>query len=115
MGVLRVEQELGRGHVPVAFAGKDNPIEVVLFDGETEYDYSTARAIRVKFEDTVLDSTVDLDAFDKSEAEIGKLVIRIGGVPLTAKIYNMKVEVEDAEEKLLFFGYVRVVVKDPGM
>ena len=115
MAVLNVKPALGTGHMVQAYVGKDNPIILILRDGEEEYDFSGAKSVRVKFDNVILDSEVDEGNFDLKEASIGKLVILIGRVLIEPKTYNARIEIVEADERILYFGTVRVSVLDPGM
>lgn len=51
----------------------------------------------------------------RSESQLGRLKIFIGGQSIEAKAYNVKVEIEDADGHTLYFGHVRVKIEDTGM
>lgn len=87
----------------------------VLKEDNKEYDFSTATAIRVKIGNVVIDSEAEADAFDRSESQIGRLKIFIGDQTIEAKAYNVKVEIDDADGRTLYFGHVRVKIEDTGM
>jgi hypothetical protein len=110
-----VDSDRGLGHVAVAYSEKDNPIELTLFEDDVEYDFSTAKSVRVKFGAVILDSDTDTEAFDLAGAASGKLVLRIGSSNIAAKTYNAAVELTDASDRVLYFGHTRVVVKAPAM
>ncbi len=115
MGVFSIEPQKGLDHIQTAYVQKDNPIEVVLKEDNKEYDFSTATAIRVKIGNVVIDSEAEADAFDRSESQIGRLKIFIGDQTIEAKAYNVKVEIDDADGRTLYFGHVRVKIEDTGM
>lgn len=115
MGVLSVSSVKGDSHVQTAFVGKDNPIEILLKDDGVEYDYSGATGIRVKIGNVVIDSDTEADAFDRTEAQIGKLRVFIGDQSIPPQAYNVKVEVVDIHKHVLYFGHLRVKIEDPGM
>ena len=116
MAVYSVESVQGQEHVQTVYRGKDNPIEVVLKLDGADYDYTTAKEIRVKIGSTEFDSTSDPDAFDRTEASLGKLRIFIGDLAnIPAQSHNVKIEIVDQADRNLFFGGVRVRVDDPGM
>ena len=115
MGVFSLEPLKGLDHIQTAYVQKDNPIEVVLKEDGKEYDFSAATAIRVKSGNIVIDSETEADAFDRSESQLGRLKIFIGGQTIEAKAYNVKVEIEDADGHTLYFGHVRVEIEDTGM
>lgn len=115
MSVFSAQSVTGTDHVQTAYKGKDNPIEVVLKCDDKEYDYSKAKTVRAKIGDVVMDSDADLDAFDRTEAETGKLRIYIGDQVITPRAYNVKIEVVDADDRVYYFGHVRVRIDDPGM
>jgi hypothetical protein len=114
MGVLSVTPEVGLSHLPVAYTGKDNPIELILKDGTEELDFSAATVIRAAFDEIIVDSSVDAEAFELKNASTGRLSICIGNQSIPPKAYNLRVEIEIGG-KTLYFGHVRVVVKDPGI
>lgn len=115
MGVFSVESLKGLNHIQVAYRGKDNPIEVLLKEDEKEYDFSGAHAIRCKIGEVLIDSATEPEAFDRTEAQIGKLKIFIGDQIIAPQAYNVKVEIDDAEKRTLYFGHVRVKIEDPGI
>ena len=130
MGVFSIEPQKGLDHIQTAYVQKDNPIEVVLKEDNKEYDFSTATAIRAKIGNVVIDSEAEADAwaelatlfseaeadaFDRSESQIGRLKIFIGDQTIEAKAYNVKVEIDDADGRTLYFGHVRVKIEDTGM
>ena len=115
MGVYSIESVKGEGHVQTAYKGKDNPIEVVLREDCREFDFSTATVIRCKIGKTTIDSSTDATAFDTTESQIGRLKIFIGDQNIEPKAYNVKLEIDDAEGRTLYFGQVRVRVEDPGI
>ncbi len=116
MPVFSIESMKGKDHVQTVYTGKDNPIEVILKKDDAEYDYSDAKLIRVKIGSTEFDSSSDPAAFDRSESAIGRLRIFIGDqANIAAQAYNVKIEIQDASERDLYFGQVRVRIDDPGM
>lgn len=116
MALYSVESVKGKEHVQTVYCRKDNPIQVVLKIDGTEYDYTAAKTIRVKIGQTEFDSSSDPNAFDRTESELGRLSVYIGEqTQILPQAYNMKIEVEDASDKVLYFGQVRIRIDDPGM
>ncbi len=116
MAQYSVESVLGQEHVQTVYRGKDNPIEVLLKQDGSEYNFGGKKQIRVKIGNTEFDTNSDPAAFDTREAEIGKLKIFIGqltGIP--AQAHNVKIEVVDEESRTLYFGHVRVRIEDAGI
>lgn len=102
-------------HVQRAYAGKDNPVEFQLTTNHEAFDASTASAIRVKFGEVIVDSSVDSADFDLSKAKEGIIAVSIASHPVEPRGYNMGVEVVTAKDKLLYFGHMRVAVVEAGM
>ena len=115
MGVFSVESVKGLNHVQTAYKGKDNPIEVVLKEDDKEYDFSGANALRCKIGTAIIDSATEPDAFDRTEAQLGRLKIYIGEQNIAPQAYNVKIELDTAENRTLYFGHVRVKIEDPGI
>ena len=120
MYIFHVEPMKGREHVMLAFAGKDNPIELHFMEDGRDFDCSAASSIRVKIGETVIDSEIDEDAFDRTEDNIGHVDLLISNYPdITPKAYNMACEVEFPEGedpgKTIYFGTLRLIVQKPAM
>ena len=116
MAVYSVVSVVGQDHMQTVYRGKDNPIEVILKLDDADYDYTAAKVVRVKIGQTEFDSQSDPASFDRSESAIGKLKIFIGEYTnISPQTYNVKVEIEDGDDKNLYFGQVRVRIEDPGM
>ena len=115
MGIFSLESVKGLDFIQTAYVGKDNPIEVILKEDEVEYDYTTAKTIRCKIGNVVLDSDSDAGSFDRTEAEQGKLRIFIGDQNIEPKTYNVKVEIVAADDHVFYFGYVKVRIESPGI
>lgn len=115
MGRLHLASPDTDVHIQCAYVGKDNPIVVILQDDEREFDFSTAKSLRVKIGSAILDSETDADAFDRSEAQLGRLKIFIGDLSVKAQSYIVRLEITDAEDRVLYFGGTRVKIEDPGM
>lgn len=98
-----------------AYVGKDNPVEFLLTVDHEPYDASTASAVRVKFGEVVIDSSIDMDAFDLANAAEGIIGVSIADHPVEAHGYNMGVEIVTAEDRVLYFGYMRVAVVEADM
>ena len=115
MGVYSMESVKGLGHVQTVWAGKDNPIECVLKEDGQDYDFSGAQAVRVKIGDVLLDSEMDRESFDLSEAAVGRIKVFIGDHTLEPHAYPVGLELDDSSGRTLYFGTVRVHVRDPKM
>lgn len=102
-------------HVQTAYVGKDNPIEMILYSDDKEYDYSTAKSLRVKIGDSVIDSQLEADAFNRDEAQLGRLKVYIGEQTIAPQAYNVKLEITNADDRILYFGHIRVKIEDPGI
>lgn len=115
MGRLHLETPDKDVHIQCAFVGKDNPIAVILMEDEREFDFSTAKSIRMKIGNAIIDSETDAAAFDRSEAQLGRLKVFIGDLPVKPQAYIVRLEITDAENRVLYFGGIRVKIEDPGM
>lgn len=116
MAIYSLESVTGKDHIQTVYCRKDNPIQVILKLDDKEYDYTAAKEIRVKIGQTEFDSQSDPDAFDRTESELGRLSIFIGDqTTILPQAYNLKLELVDATDKVLYFGQIRVRIDDSGM
>ena len=120
MSIFHVEPMKGREHVMLAFAGKDNPIELHFMEDGRDFDCSAASSIRVKIGETVIDSEIDEDAFDRTEDNIDTLICLSATIPtllLRRTTWHVEVEFPEGEDpgKTIYFGTLRLIVQKPAM
>ena len=113
----QVSDKVGKSRSAIANALRllELPEKTLEFLAEGKISQGHAKVLLGLNDKTIIDSTVDSADFDLSKAKEGVIAVSIASHPVEPRGYNMGVEVVTAEDKVLYFGHMRVAVVEAGM